>query len=314
MENRRILVIAGSDSSGGAGLEADQKVIAHHRCYAMTATTALTAQNTLGARPRNPPHPPSFLSACLTVTLTDIGTDVIKIGMLASAATVSVVAHHLSFPLPRPRIVLDPVMVATTGAQLLPNDAVRGLREEMLPLAEVVTPNLDEAGLLLRDAGIEVPRGQGVDGMVEVAGLVQGLCGGGGVLLKGGHVPMKQEGEGGKGMVVVINVWHDGNRAVVYESDYVESRNTHGTGCSLASAIACQMVCAPDVGVVEQIRRACEYVDGGIRTSVEWKLGGGSGGSGPINHFHDGGGEGRVRVREWPLEKGGGGEGEDDWR
>lgn len=191
-------------------------------------------------------------------------------------------------------------MVATTGAQLLPDDAVRGLREMVLPLAEVVTPNLDEARLLLGDAGIEVgaQEGEGVGGMVRVAGLVQGLCGkGGGVLLKGGHVPIpRQDGEA----MVVVNVWHDGARVVVYESDHVESRNTHGTGCSLASAIACQMVCVPEVGVVEQIRRACEYVDGAIRTSVEWKLGKGSG---PINHFHDGGGGGRVRVRDYPLEK-----------
>ena len=193
-------------------------------------------------------------------------------------------------------------MVATTDAQLLPDDAVGALRGEMLGLAEVVTPNLDEAGLLL---GVEVgERGEGVGGMVKVAGLVRGLCGSGkgkGVLLKGGHVPIrKQKQEEGEEEMVVVNIYHDGAKAVVYESDYIDSRNTHGTGCSLASAIACQMVCAPEVGIVEQIRRACEYIEGAIRTSVGWKLGEGSG---PINHFHEGGGGGRVRVREFPLEK-----------
>lgn len=236
--------------------------------------------------------------------------------MLASAATVACVARSLAH---RPRIVLDPVMVATSGARLLPRDAVAALRREMLPLADVLTPNLPEAILLLRDAGVEWGKEQveGVEEMVELAGLVRRLCGKGGVLLKGGHVPLRkqqeEEGEGkGSGgqegtqdqaatmMMVVVNVWHDGEKAVLFESEHVASRNTHGTGCSLASAIASQMVCAPELDIVEQIRRACEYIEMAIRTSVDWKLGQGSG---PINHFHEENGRARVRMREYPLKR-----------
>ncbi|KAL9129189.1 MAG: hypothetical protein Q9217_002293 [Psora testacea] len=234
-------------------LEADQKVIAHHLCYAMTATTALTAQNTqcVGGI-----HyvPKDFLVQQIDMVFDDIG-----------------------------------VMLSTSGAQLLPDDAVRNLREQLFPLSTVVTPNLwkniPEAHLLLRNAGISPSDTNSIDDLVEIAKKIQRL-GPKYVLLKGGHLPLNENGRIATQDAdnhLIINVLHDGEEALVFETDYITSKNTHGTGCSLAAAIASQIALSPGLAISEQVKAACQYVEMGIKTSTDWKLGKGSG---PINHFH----------------------------
>ena len=220
------------------GLEADQKVIAHHQCYAMTATTALTAQNTQGVRDIHY-IPPDFVIKQIDAIFDDIGVDIVKMGMLASAETVSAVAtaldHHGN-----PLLVLDPVMVATSGAQLLPNKAVRNIREKLLPLTTILTPNIPEAKLLLQNTGVASSEICSVDDLVDVARQIQAL-GPTYVLLKGGHLPITKGGTISNrepDRDLIINVLHDGKRALLFESDYIASKNTHGTGCSLACKLS----------------------------------------------------------------------------
>lgn len=217
-----------------SGLEADQKVIAAHACYAMTATTALTAQNTQGVSGIH--HvPSSFVVQQIDACIDDIGVDVVKIGMLASASTVDTVVEALKMH-GQPTTVVDPVMVATSGAQLLPNEAVYNLRVNLLPLTTILTPNIPEARLLLENAGIKVPETISLDGIVGMAKAVQSL-GPRYVLVKGGHLPLTKDGHVSKKEArshSVVDVLYDGHEATVYMTDYSTSKNTHGTGCSLA--------------------------------------------------------------------------------
>ena len=200
----------------------------------MTATTALTAQSTQGVSGIH--HVPSdFVVRQIDACVDDIGVDVIKIGMLASASTVDAVAEAL-----RKRgtitTVVDPVMVATSGAQLLPNEAVHNLRTNLLPLTTILTPNIPEARLLLQNAGIEPPEIRSLDDLVDIAKRVQSL-GPRHVLVKGGHLPLTRDGRISKEEAdrsTIVDVLHDGREATVYETAYVRSKNTHGTGCSLA--------------------------------------------------------------------------------
>lgn len=200
----------------------------------MTATTALTAQNTLGVSGIH--HVPSdFVIQQIDACIDDIGVDVIKIGMLASTSTVDAVAEALK---KRGDLitVVDPVMVATSGAQLLPDEAVHNLRTNLLPLTTILTPNIPEARLLLQNAGIETPDVTSVDDIVDIAWTLQSL-GPRYVLVKGGHLPLAKDGHVSKDNAdrnTVVDVLYDGHEATVYETAYVPSKNTHGTGCSLA--------------------------------------------------------------------------------
>ncbi|PSN66793.1 hypothetical protein BS50DRAFT_600440 [Corynespora cassiicola Philippines] len=275
----RILVIAGSDSSGGAGLEADQKVIAAHGGYAMTATTALTAQNTLGVYDIHQ-TPPPFLRKQIDACIEDIGVDVVKTGMLASADTVNVVADAFR----RHKVttsVVDPVMVSTSGAQLLPEDAVDVLVKQLFPLTTVLTPNLPEAKLILKNAGVSFKEPQNIDDITELAKLIQRL-GPKYVLVKGGHLPLTKDRLVSKDEAdreVVLNVLCGGGEVFMMETPYLKSSNTHGTGCSLASAIACNL--ASGLDVESAVKKANTYIEAGIKTSQTLGKG-----SGPINHFH----------------------------
>ncbi|KAI9729714.1 MAG: hypothetical protein M1834_006665 [Cirrosporium novae-zelandiae] len=279
MDSRRILVIAGSDSSGGAGLEADQKVIAAHGCYAMTATTALTAQNTTGVVGIHP-TPPDFVRKQIDACLDDVGVDVVKTGMLTSADIVNVVADALKRHGVKTCIV-DPVMVSTSGSQLLPPDAVRNLRENLIPLTTILTPNIPEAKLLLSDAG-KTPTEPGT--LEDVISLARSLhtLGSKYILLKGGHLPLTKDhhiSTDDAEKEAVIDILFDGTNVTLIETPYLKARNTHGTGCSLASAIASNLVLGYDVQ--SAVRNACRYVEAGIKTSQDLGKG-----SGPINHFH----------------------------
>lgn len=217
-----------------SGLEADQKVIAAHGCYAMTATTALTVQNTQGV---SGIHyvPPDFVVRQINACINDIGVDVIKIGMLASADTVDAVADALQRH-GKPTTVVDPVMVATSGAQLLPNEAVHNLLTNLLPLTTILTPNIPEARLLLRDAGLQAPEINSLDDIVDMAKAVHAL-GPRYVLVKGGHSPLTKSGHVSQeesDRHTVVDVLYDGSEAKIHGTDYLPSKNTHGTGCSLA--------------------------------------------------------------------------------
>ncbi|KAI6814455.1 hypothetical protein KC340_g16361 [Hortaea werneckii] len=276
---KRILVIAGSDSSGGAGLEADQKAIAAHGCYAMTATTALTAQNTQGVSGIHE-TPPDFVRKQIDACVADIGVDVVKTGMLASAETVNVVAKSLQ-KYELDVSVVDPVMVATSGAQLLPEKAVKVLCDKLLPVTFLLTPNIPEANLILKEAGEAPVEVNDKEGLKKLAAAVQRL-GPKNVLLKGGHLPLTADGRlatsaGDKR--VVANVLTGPGFNEVIELPYQESRNTHGTGCTLASVIACRL--AEGYRIDRAARMACRYVEAGIKTSVDLGRG-----SGPLNHFH----------------------------
>lgn len=253
----RVLAVAGSDSGGGAGIQADIKTITALGGYAMTAVTALTAQNTQGVFGVFE-VPPDFIRRQMELCLSDIGADAVKTGMLASAAVIEAVAGALrGCPAP---LVVDPVMVAKGGAPLLSPDAVGALREKLLPLAAVLTPNLPEAEAL---AGMRVA---GVDDM-QKAGDALRAAGAGAVLMKGGHLA--------GGRVIDLLVTRAG--AETFEGPRIAGRNTHGTGCTLASAIATGL--AQGLALRDAVRRARAFVQEAIRTAPD--LGHGHG---PLNH------------------------------
>jgi len=255
----RVLVIAGSDSGGGAGIQADIKTITAFGAYAATAVTALTAQNTLGV---HAVHlvPSELVDRQISVVLDDIGADVVKTGMLGNAATIEVICDTLMRHAEGVPMVVDPVMVATTGARLLAPDALAALKRRLLPLAGMITPNLPEAELLAEMAISDVA------GMHRAARAMLAL-GVPAVLLKGGHLPGEQ--------VVDLLATADGVEEFV--ASRIASRHTHGTGCTLASAVAACL--AQGVGLRDAVIRARAYVRAAIAAAP-----GLGAGHGPLNH------------------------------
>ena len=261
---RTVLSIAGSDSGGGAGIQADIKTISALGAYAMTAVTALTAQNTRGVSGIHP-VPVEFAEAQIDAVLSDIGADAVKIGMLYSAELIRTVSRSLK----RHRavnIVLDPVMVAQSGDRLLQDDAVDALISELVPLAAVLTPNLPEAEVLLA---------RPVSGARQMAAAARDLAvfGCGSVLLKGGHEKTVQSDD------LLYLAAED--RTVWLRAGRIETENTHGTGCTLSSAVAALL--AAGLGVEEAAGRAKSYISDAIRAGAPYRLGGGHG---PVHHFH----------------------------
>jgi hydroxymethylpyrimidine/phosphomethylpyrimidine kinase len=256
----RVLIIAGSDSGGGAGIQADIKTVTMLGGYAATAITALTAQNTksvLGISDVTP----EFVKLQIDAVLSDIGADVIKTGMLHKAEIIEIVAESL-MKYPDIRLVVDPVMVSTSGALLLENDhAVDVLKSTLLPKASLVTPNIPEAEAL---TGKKIER---VIDMFLAAEKILAL-GAKAVLVKGGH--------GQADIVSDIIMAQDGYKEV-FESERILTTSTHGTGCTLASAIACGLAKGKDLR--ESIIEAKEYVLGAIRTAPGFGKG-----NGPLNH------------------------------
>lgn len=262
---RRVLTIAGSDSGGGAGIQADLKTFAALGCYGMSAITALTAQNTQSVSAIHP-VPPEFAAAQIAAVLEDIGADAVKIGMLYSAALIRVVADQLKrFKVGR--IVLDPVMVAQSGDRLLRDDAVGAVIEYLMPLADVVTPNLPEAQVLL---------GRPLRGREELpaAALELARHGSRSVLVKGGHL---HSGDSTDLLYLAAE-----KRWVELTGKRVDSRNTHGTGCTLSSAIAAHL--ARGCEIEEAVRRAKEYIQRAITAGSEYTIGRGHG---PVHHFFE---------------------------
>ena len=259
----RVLTIAGSDSGGGAGIQADLKTIAANGCYGMSVITALTAQNTLGVTGIHP-VPIEFVAAQMEAVLTDIGADAIKIGMLFSAELIRTVAEQLK-KCPTRAIVLDPVMVAQSGDRLLQDEAIAALKQRLVPLARLITPNLPEASMLL---GREIATADAIaPAAIELAEL-----GCANVLIKGGHL----EDSGSDDFLYL----GDERRLVVLPGARIATRNNHGTGCTLSSAIASFM--ARGESVEQAVRLGKEYITGAIGAGAAYSIGHGHG---PVHHF-----------------------------
>lgn len=254
----RVLSIAGSDSGGGAGIQADIKTVTAFGGYAATAITALTAQNTTGVF-GIVEVPADFVVQQIRLVLSDIGADCVKIGMLHRAEVVDAVAAVLASEAAGIPVVLDPVMVAKGGAALLSADAMAAIRARLLPLATVVTPNLPEAETL---AG----------GAAEPAALAEMLLGMGprAVLVKGGH---------GDGEVLTDVLLEAGRPPQTFSGPRLKSSNTHGTGCTLASAIAVSL--AQGFSIADAVARARTYVVEAIRRAPGFGHG-----HGPLDHGH----------------------------
>ncbi|VWX63538.1 Bifunctional hydroxymethylpyrimidine kinase/phosphomethylpyrimidine kinase [Burkholderiales bacterium 8X] len=257
----RVLSIAGSDSGGGAGIQADLKTFAALGCYGMTAVTALTAQNTLGVAGIHP-VPSEFLKAQIRAVVEDIGVDAVKLGMLHAPEIVEVVAWAIDH-YRLPNVVLDPVMVATSGDRLIAKETVEVMVRELFPRAIVITPNLDEAALLI---GREI-RGEAEldDAATELLAL-----GARAVLLKGGHLPGKD---------VVDLLAEAGGERLRLASERIASQNLHGTGCTLSSAIAAHLALGSDLP--QAVERARGYVVAAMQAGAGFKVGHGHG---PLNH------------------------------
>lgn len=255
----RILIIAGSDSGGGAGIQADIKSVTALAGYAATAITALTAQDTVGVHGVHP-VPPAFVRLQIERVLGDIGADAIKTGMLVDAATMEVVCDTLQELSPTVPLVVDPVMIAKGGHSLLANDAINVMRRRLLPLATIATPNLPEAEVL---AGMSI---RDLPAMHRAARSMLTL-GVAAVLLKGGHL----QGES----VVDLLATEDGVRE--FSNPRIETRHTHGTGCTLASAIAVGV--GRGLPLPEAVRQARSYVQAAIASAPGFGAG-----HGPLNH------------------------------
>jgi len=257
----RVLTIAGSDSGGGAGIQADLKTFAALGCYGMSAITALTAQNTQGVTGIHG-VPPEFIAAQIDAVVADIGAHAVKIGMLHSEAVVHAVAQAID-RLALPCVVLDPVMVSATGARLIEPAAVQALVAELFPRAALVTPNLHEAELLL---------GRPVASADEMPAAAQALLqlGARAVLLKGGHLPGDQ---------VLDLLLARGGEPHAMQAPRADTRNLHGAGCTLSSAVAAFL--AQDLPLPLAVEAAHSYVLDAIREGALVATGHGVG---PLNH------------------------------
>ena len=254
------LSIAGSDSSGGAGLQADIKTMTMNGVYAMTAVTALTAQNTTGVRAIEEVSP-GFLSQQIDAVFEDIRPDAVKIGMVASAELIHVIAERLRY-YDAKHVVVDPVMVATSGSSLLRNDAVDAMMKELFPLATVITPNIPEAEVL---SGLKI---EGTDDMMKAAEQIGRNCGCA-VLLKGGH-----------SINDANDLLYADGRFQWFYGKRIDNPNTHGTGCTLSSAIASNL--AKGFSLADSVQRAKDYISGALSAGLNLGRG-----SGPMKHNFD---------------------------
>jgi hydroxymethylpyrimidine/phosphomethylpyrimidine kinase len=257
------VTIAGSDSGGGAGIQADLKTFSALGVYGASVIAALTAQNTKGVSAVLE-VPPDFVAAQMDAVFSDLAVAAVKIGMLGSAGVVEAVAAGLVRHR-QTRIVLDPVMIATSGDRLISPDAVEALRTKLVPLAVVVTPNLPEAAALLDAAPAATE-----DEMVRQAERLLAL-GARAVLMKGGH------GKGAESVDFLVTA----TAAVRFAAARIETRNTHGTGCTLAAAIAAGLARGEDLAVA--VRAAKDYVTAAIAAADRLGVGHGHG---PVHHFH----------------------------
>ncbi len=261
----RVLTIAGSDSGGGAGIQADLKTISALGCYGMSVLTALTAQNTVAVTGIMEVEP-KFVAQQMDAVLEDIGVDAVKIGMLSSPEIIAAVAERLRFYEIK-TIVLDPVMVAKSGDKLLRDEAIDALKSELLPLATVITPNIPEAEVL---TGTTINSKTALEQSAFIL-LRQGPA----VLIKGGHFADKHSDDG-----LAMNTPH-GPELVWLQGKRIDSKNTHGTGCTLSSAIAAFL--AKGMSVKDAVQHAKSYISEAIAAGAGYQIGKGHG---PVLHFY----------------------------
>lgn len=263
MKYNTVLTIAGSDSGGGAGIQADIKAISAMGCFASSAITAITAQNTLGVDAVHP-VPLDILAAQIDAVLSDIGTDAIKIGMLHSAEVVSLVADKIE-QYGITNVVLDPVMVSTSGHKLIEDNAIEIMKNRLIPLARVITPNLPEAEIL---SGCTITDQQEFPQIATLLSHNNSTS----VLLKAGHL-------NGDTLTDYFYNAEDGSMTLL-PSRRVDTRNTHGTGCTLSSALAAAL--ARGESLTEAAISAKRYIEQAIITGAKYDIGHGHG---PVNHF-----------------------------
>ena len=254
------LTIAGSDSCGGAGIQADIKTMTAHGVYAMSAVTALTAQNTTGVTDILN-STPEFMAAQLDAVFTDIFPDAVKIGMVSQTELIEVIAEKLRFYKAR-NIVLDPVMVATSGAKLISDDAIDTLCKKLIPLALVITPNIPEAEVLF---GQPIRSAEDMETAARAIYEKVGTA----VLLKGGHQ-----------LNDANDLLYDGRECRWFHGTRIDNPNTHGTGCTLSSAIASNLAKGKDLA--ESVAAAKRYITGALAAMLDLGKG-----SGPMNHAFD---------------------------
>ncbi|MBR3465497.1 MAG: bifunctional hydroxymethylpyrimidine kinase/phosphomethylpyrimidine kinase [Clostridiales bacterium] len=257
---KRVLTIAGSDCSGGAGIQADLKTMLANGVYGMSVITSLTAQNTTGVRAVSNVDP-EFLKDQIDSIFEDIVPDAVKTGMIPSKELVEATAEKLK-QYNATKIVVDPVMVATSGADLSNEESVRALKEKLIPMATLVTPNIPEAEVL---SGMKIKT---KEDMTEAARKINRECGCD-VLIKGGH------GSNNADDVLLHN-----GEIFIFEMPKIDNPNTHGTGCTLSSAIASNL--AKGMTVPQAVRRAKEYITGAIRDGLDLGKG-----RGPLDHGYD---------------------------
>lgn len=254
---KTVLSIAGSDSSGGAGIQADIKTITAHKLYAMTAITALTAQNTTGVFGISE-STAEFVGMQLDAIFTDITPDAVKIGMVSNKEIIECIAQKLTAYNAK-NIVLDPVMISTSGRTLLSEDAIETLISELIPLAAIITPNIPEAEYL---SGISI---YSKSDMEKAARIISEKYKGN-ILIKGGHLATSSD-----------DLLYSNEEIIWYSCNRISNPNTHGTGCTLSSAIACNL--ASGFNIQESIESAKEYITGAINTNLDLGKG-----NGPLNH------------------------------
>ncbi|MEA4895687.1 MAG: bifunctional hydroxymethylpyrimidine kinase/phosphomethylpyrimidine kinase [Oscillospiraceae bacterium] len=256
---KKVLTIAGSDCSGGAGIQADIKTITVHKMYAMSAITALTAQNTTGVYGIEEASP-GFVASQLDCIFSDIRPDAVKIGMVSNAEIISVIADKL-IEYSAENIVVDPVMVSTSGSRLLSPDAINALLTRLLPLGTVITPNIPEAEVL---CGFEI---KSRDDMLHAASAIgKGLSSA--VLIKGGHLSNDAS-----------DLLYSDGKALWLNGEKVDNPNTHGTGCTLSSAIACNL--AAGHSLEKSVENAKSYITGALKAKLDLGRG-----SGPLDHTY----------------------------
>lgn len=254
---KKVLTIAGSDSGGGAGIQADIKTMAMNGVFAMSAVTALTAQNTLGVQGIHE-VPAEFLALQLDSVFTDLRPDAVKVGMVSSAELAETIAERLTY-YKAEKIVVDPVMVSTSGARLIKEDAISALKKYLFPIAAVLTPNIPEGEVL---CGRKIEN----ESDMEKAAAEIGESYSAAVLLKGGHTVNDAN-----------DLLYSGGEITWFKGKRILNPNTHGTGCTLSSAIASNLAKGSSMEV--SVRKAKEYVSGALSAMLD--LGGGSG---PMDH------------------------------
>ncbi len=263
MKYNRVLTIAGSDSGGGAGIQADIKTISACGCFATSAITAVTVQNTLGVDEVYP-IPPEVIEGQIEAVLSDIGTDAIKVGMMHSSNVIEVVCRQLDM-FNIKNVVVDPVMVATSGDRLIEQSALDALKKDLLPRARVITPNIPEAEILLDRQITEQSQLAYMARQLSYDGRVS-------VLLKAGHLTEDS----------LTDVFYNAEEGVTIEltSQRLDTPNTHGTGCTLSSALAAML--AKGMELSDAVRAAKEYINSAIISGSQFEIGEGHG---PVDHF-----------------------------